>query len=128
MILTKWTFRASRNYIRNHKVNLVSEECLFMDHLFWFNLSFYLYLYCMFFYRFWLLYIFGISMSTPLPKSDSLKTIIFSIGHYIVCSSFDFLLWRERRVFNNIWVFKDWCRASAHRSADFFLILTHLIT
>ena len=30
---------------------------------------------------------------------------------------------KERQVFSNIWVFKDWCRASAHRPTEFFLIL-----
>ena len=30
---------------------------------------------------------------------------------------------KERQVFSNIWVFKDWCRASAHRPTEFFLTL-----
>jgi len=32
----------------------------------------------------------------------------------------DIFVMEERQMFRKIWVFKDWCRASAHRPTEFF--------
>jgi hypothetical protein len=47
----------------------------------------------------------------------------YNIVRGLVGGDNNIFVMKERQVFSNIWVFKDWCRASAYRPTEFFLIL-----
>jgi hypothetical protein len=56
---------------------------------------------------------------------DDFKSIMWSthknnIDRGLVGGDNNLFIMEERHVFSNIWVFKDWRRASAHRPTEFF--------